>query len=398
MKDKIDSLLEQALSPMELPEQELNDQILRKIKERQDMKQEQMCYKRKIPAAVLVAACMIILCSSTVLAVYKYLSPAEVVTEINDNALQKAFLSEDAILVNETQESGGYKVTLMGSVAGKNISDFLLKTGSGEVHEDRIYTIITIERADGTPMPDTNSDEYGEVCFFASHYIGGLNPSLHNMMSMNGSYTEFVNNGVQYRVLDMDNIEMFADRGIYVGVNSGSFYDMGAYIYDEGTGEMHRNESYVGVNALFHLPVDKSKADPQAAATYLKDFEESMNEPDEPIAHTDLDSQVEKFMEMLTPENLDEYAEPIEETRQVCTIDENGNPHYSYKLENSAGDGVALTDLSGIQPGSKVIDGWNYSDDGLEGLEINVLIVNEDGTITFVLYQPRKDQLVPLTN
>ncbi len=161
---------------------------------------------------------------------------------------------------------------------------------------------------------------------------------------------------------------------------------------------MHRNESYVGVNALFHLPVDKSKADPQAAATYLKDFEESMNEPDEPIAHTDLDSQVEKFMEMLTPENLDEYAEPIEETRQVCTIDENGKPHYSYKLENSAGDGVILTDLSGIQPGSKVIDGWNYSDDGLEGLEINVLIVNEDGTITFVLYQPRKDQLVPLTN
>ena len=95
------------------------------------MKQEQMCYKRKIPAAVLVAACMIILCSSTVLAVYKYLSPAEVVTEINDNALQKAFLSEDAILVNETQESGGYKVTLMGSVAGKNISDFLLKPEAG---------------------------------------------------------------------------------------------------------------------------------------------------------------------------------------------------------------------------------------------------------------------------
>lgn len=398
MKDEIDSLLEQALSPMELPEQELNNQILRKIKERQDMKQEQMCYKRKIPAAVLVAACMMILCSSTVLAVYKYLSPAEVVTEINDNALQKAFLSEDAILVNETQESGGYKVTLMGSVAGKNISDFMLKTGNGQVHEDRIYTIITIERVDGTPMPDTSSDEYGEVSFFASHYIGGLNPNLYSMMSMNGSYTEFVNNGVQYRVLDMDNIEIFADRGIYVGVNSGSFYDMGAYIYDESTGEMHRNESYAGVNALFHLPVDKSKADPQAAAAYLKKFEESMNEPDEPIAHTDLDSQVEEFMEMLTPENLDEYAEPIEETRQVCTIDENGKPHYSYKLEDSAADGVVLTELNGIQPGSKVIDGWEYSDNGLEGLKINVLIVNEDGTITFVLYQPRKDQLVPLTN
>ena len=46
MKDHIDSLLEQALAPLELPEQKLNDQILRKVKERQDMKQEQVRYSR----------------------------------------------------------------------------------------------------------------------------------------------------------------------------------------------------------------------------------------------------------------------------------------------------------------------------------------------------------------
>ncbi|MDE6364531.1 MAG: hypothetical protein K2L86_09795, partial [Lachnospiraceae bacterium] len=273
MKDKLDSLLEQALVPTKLPDKKLNDQILRKVKERQDMKQEQVRYKRRIPAAALITACILILCSSTTLAVYKYLSPAEVATETNDNALQKAFLSEDAILVNEAQESGGYKVTLIGSAAGKNISDFLMKTGKGEVLEDRIYTIITIERTDGTPMPDTSSDEYGEACFFASHYIRGLDPSMYSMMSMHGSYTEFVNNGVQYRILDMDNIEMFADRGIYVGVNSGTFYDRDAYVYDERTGEMSRNENYTKVNALFHLPVDKSKADPAAAEAYLKAFE-----------------------------------------------------------------------------------------------------------------------------
>lgn len=326
MKDKLDSLLEQALAPMELPEKKLNDQILRRVKEKKDMKQEQeqVCYKRRIPAAALITACMLILCSSTALAVYRYLSPAEVATETNDNALQKAFLGEDAILVNETQESGGYKVTLIGSVAGKNISDFLMKNGKGEVLEDRIYTIITIERADGTPMPDTSSDEYGKVCFFASHYIHGLDPNVYNIMSMNGSYTEFVNNGVQYRILDMDNIEMFADRGIYVGVNSGTFYDRNAYIYNESTGEMSCNESYTGVNVLFRLPVDVSKADPAAAEAYLKTFEESMNEPDEPLEKSELDMQVDEFMEMLTPENIDEYAEPIEETRQICTIDEEG--------------------------------------------------------------------------
>ena len=40
MKKDIDLLLEIALTPMELPDQELNDQILRRVKERQDMKKD----------------------------------------------------------------------------------------------------------------------------------------------------------------------------------------------------------------------------------------------------------------------------------------------------------------------------------------------------------------------
>ena len=140
MKDHIDSLLEQALAPLELPEQKLNDQILRKVKERQDMKQEQVRYSRRMSAAALVAVGILLLCSSTAFAVYKYLTPAEVVTEINDNALQTALLSEDAIFVNETQESGGYKVKLMGRGAGGSISGFLLGNGKIEGLEGEIYT------------------------------------------------------------------------------------------------------------------------------------------------------------------------------------------------------------------------------------------------------------------
>ncbi len=401
MKDKMDLLLKQALAPTEVPEKKLNDQVLRRVKERQDMKQEQVRYKRRIPAAALVTVCILILCSSTAFAVYKYLTPAEVVTEINDNALQKAFLSEDAILVNETQESGGYKITLMGSVAGRNISDFLMKNGKGEVLEDRIYTIITIERADGTPMPDTSSDEYGDACFFASHYIRGLDPRVYSMMSMNGGYKEFVNNGIQYRILDMDNIEVFADRGIYVGVNSGSFYDSNAYVYDGSTGEMSRNESYTGVNALFHLPVDKSKADPAAAEAYLKAFEESMNESDEPIEKSAADLEVDQFMEMLTPENIDEYAEPVEETRQVCTIGEDGLTYYSYELEDgrAANAGTLLDGMfADKKPGTKAILGCSHNGTGIAGMDIDVFILNEDGTVTFVLYEPRKDVTVPGAN
>ena len=332
MKRDMDKLLKVALTPMDTPEQELNDQILRKVKERQNMGNNQIHYRRRIPAAVLVTACILVLCSSTAYAVYKYLTPAEAAIETNDDILQKAFLSEDAILVNETQESGGFRVTLLGSVAGKNISDFMSVNENGEVEDDRIYTVIAIEHMDGTPMPDTSSDEYGKDCFYASHYIRGLNPGQYSMMSMGGGYTEFVKDGIQYRILDMDNIEMFADRGIYVGVSTGTFYDNNAYVYDEATGEMSRNDSYDGVNALFSLPVDKSKADPEAAAAYLKAFEESMNTPDEPIEKDAVDLSVEDFMNKLTPENIDEYAEPIESTRQTCTIDAEGYVHYSFEL------------------------------------------------------------------
>ncbi|MDE7478814.1 MAG: hypothetical protein K2M91_12865, partial [Lachnospiraceae bacterium] len=197
MKKDMDSLLEMALTPMDVPEKELNNQILRKVKEIEDMENEQVYYRKRIPVAALVTVCILILCSSTALAVYKYLTPAEVATETNDDALQKAFLSEDAILVNETQESGGFRITLLGSVAGKNISNFLSTNGKGEVEDNRIYTIVAIEHADGTPMPDTSSDEYGKDTFYASHYIRGLNPIQYSLMSMGGGYTEFVKDGIQ---------------------------------------------------------------------------------------------------------------------------------------------------------------------------------------------------------
>jgi len=306
-------------------------------------------------------------------------------------ALRKAFLSKDAILVNETQESGGYKVTLLGSVAGKSISNFMETNDYGEVLDNRIYTVVAIERADGTPMPDTSSDDYGKEEFYVSHYICGLDPNVYSLMCMGGGYTAFVKNGVQYRILDMDNIEMFADKGIYVGVSTGTFYDTNAYIYHAETGEMSCNESYSGVNALFQLPIDKNKADPAAAAAYLKAFEEAMNQLAEPIEKDSVDLSVDAFMENLTPENIDEYAMPVESTRQICTIDEKRMVHYSYKMNDPEGYGAVPFDTlfpdnkTGISPTFN----YDYSENGLADLCIDVFMRNDDGTVTYVVYQPK---------
>lgn len=391
MKSKIELLLEQALTPMELPRQELNDQILQKVKERQNMQNNQVRYKNRISMAALATVCILVLCSSTAFAVYKYLSPAQAATETNNDALRKAFLSENAILVNETQESGGYKITLLGSVAGKNISDFMEADNNGQVLDNRIYTVIAIERADGTPMPDTSSDDYGKEAFYTSHYIRGLDPNVYSLMSMGGGYTAFVKNGVQYRILDMDNIEMFADRGIYVGVSTGTFYDADAYLYYEETGEMCRNEKYSGVNALFRLPVDESKADSAAAEDYLKAFEDAINQTAEPIEKDVVDLSVDAFMEKLTPENIDVYAAPVESTRQTCIIDEDKMVHYSYKMDSDEGNGLVAFDIlfpdgkAGISP----VFNYDYSENGLADLCIDVFILNDDGTVTYVVYKPK---------
>lgn len=389
MKKNIDELIKTALAPMDIPEKGLNDQILHRVKEKKVMKQY---YQKRIPAAAIAAACAVMICSGTAFAAYKYLTPTEAAAEASDDALQKAFQSEGAVYVNETQVSGGYKITLLGSVAGRNISDFLIQDGQGNIKEDRIYTVVAFEHADGTPIPDTGSGAYEDNPMFISHYIRGLNPNWYNAVTMNGGYTEFVKNGTAYRIMEMDNIEMFADRGIYVGVNSGVLYDSNAYLYNDSTGEISCNESYQGVTALFNLPIDKSKADAAAAESYLKALEEEWNTPDVPVEKSAEDISVEEFMAKLTPENIDEYAEPIESTRQTCDI-RDGIAYYSYELEEGMAKDLGGTSVEVLFPDGKAgmcpSFSYSYGGKGLESLLIDVFILNEDKSITYVVYRPK---------
>ena len=382
--DNMDELLKTALTPIDVPHERLNNQVLWRAKERGSMHS-----KRKLSAA-MIAVGVLLLSTATAVAAYHYLSPSEVAAELENNALTEAFLSEGAVLVNETQEIGNYRVTLLGSVAGVDISDYL-STENGILKHDRIYTVVAIGHADGTPMPDTGSDEYGKEPFYVSHYIHGLDPNQYSIMSMGGNYSAFVKDGIEYRVLEMDNIEMFADRGVYVGVTASVFYDFGAYIYDETSGDISRNPDYAGLNALFELPIDMSKADPEAAERYMKSLQNSWDAPSEPIEMNVTDLTVDEFIQKITPENLDEYAVPVESTRMVCPIDDEGVISYEYELEGGAG-GRGKYRIEDLFPdsvmGTSVIANYSYSDGGLEELNIDVFILNEDGTVTFVIYQP----------
>ncbi len=400
MRDHMDELLRVALAPSKEPDELLNRRVLRRMeteerimRKREDQGKRRTEKRRRIPAAVVGFGALCI-ASATAYAAYRYLSPSQVAGHLADQGLAAAFQGEDAVEVNETQVSGGYRITLLGSAAGRNISDYLRST-DGQVREDGIYTVVAIEREDGTPMPDTSSDEYGEEPFFVSPYVRGLNPVRYNAATMGGGYSEFVQDGVMYRLVQTDNVEMFADRGIYVGVNSGTFYDAGAYRYDESTGEMTRNEAYSGANALFVLPVDETRADPEAAVTCVARWEEERNgsgEEDETEV-PEIPTDAAAFMEKLTPENLDEYAAPVEYTRMVCTPDAEGMISYGYRMESGAGSANQRARVDWLFPEDREsnveIGGWSCSDDDLATLVIEVFTLREDGTVEYVIYQPK---------
>lgn len=386
MRRDIDEILKHALSPAEEPDERLNRKILYQAEEMTHMAKR----RNRVPAAILAASVTLIVGSTAVFAAWKYLSPAQMAEKFEDAGLAEAFQGEDAVLVNETQECKDYKVTLLGTVSGENFNNSM---HNERLNDGSFYAAIAIERADGTPMPDTSDDAYGEEPFFVSPYIKGLDPMWYNAMTIGGGYSEFVQDGIQYRMLEVADIEMFADRGIYIGVNSGRFPDSSAYLFDEDTGEITRNESYDGVNALFVLPLDPAKADPEAAEALLKKIDNP--EEEEPMEQTAKDMEVDAWIDQVTAENLDDYAEVIESTVQICKPNEAGEFYYSWKIgeDGAGGDGIGYMDVffPDRKPGTRVINSYGYDENGLDSLYIETHTLNEDGTVTVAIYRPKTD-------
>lgn len=276
MNDKIDGLLKEALTPSKKPDARLNQDILRRAMEDNNMKKP---FFRTVPVMAAVLTAVLATGSLTAYGAWKYLNPEQVAEEFGDKQLANAFKEEGAVNINESQEYGDYKITLMGTVSGNKLSAYTTES-DGVMLTDRTYSVISIEKKDGSAMPDVSEDGYKE--FLASPFIKGENPVFCNIFYMGGGSSTFTKDGVQYKLIDHDNIEVFAGRGVYLGVLDNPFYDNSAYNYDETTGEITRNENYKGLNALFKLPLDMSKADEEAAKKQIekwnKDLEDNNDE------------------------------------------------------------------------------------------------------------------------
>lgn len=397
MKSELDTILKHVLTPKEEAGDILNRRILEQIREDGKMKQKRF---KKVSAAVAAAA-LAASVSITAVAAWQYYSAADVADRIGDERLSDFFLEQRPVsdsngsgtedgggvaVAGESQSYGGYLVTVLGMLSGEGLSQFQ-HMADGEVKNDRTYCVVAIQREDGMAVNAENEE------FFVSPLIGGLSPWFYNIASMHGNYSEFVENGVLYRLLECENIEYFADHELYLCVSDTSFIDNGLYFYDEADGSITRNTEYQGLNALFDLELDPSLADPVKAQALIDEIEHSM-EPQTDAGEPEIPEAAAYAMEWaaaLTPENMEQYCVRLEDSVQTIAV--NGEGYFVWE-ERGGGSGKAKASFlqENIEQGMW-IDSYSSSEDGMEDLVITTFTPNEDGTLTHAAWVPREEYL-----
>lgn len=220
---------------------------------------------RSIKKIAVLAAVVLCLVGTSGFAAYRLLSAREAATALGDCKLAKYFEKRGS--VSETVTDGDYRATVLGITSGEGLSSF--KSSSWEIFSERTYAVVSVERADGTPM--TYDDE-----ILVTPLIQGLKPWQFNIFTMNGGYTADIINGVLYRIIEFDSIEYFSDRDVYMAILSAPFLNNEAYAYNEASGKISPKQAFDGTNILIKLKLDPSNADPEKAEEYLAELNETV--------------------------------------------------------------------------------------------------------------------------
>lgn len=323
--DELEQLLRRSLDTNMKADELLNHKIIRQLREGGPVLGRR---KRRFSVAVIAALAAVTI-SVSAFAAARYFSPNEVARHLGQPAIAQAFTGPEAVKLEESVVAGPYRFTLHGLVTGAGLSRFF---ENGEpLLNDRTYAVVSIAKEDGSPMTPVKDRTGEENSFFISPLVRGQAPWQLNAATMNGGYSEFVADGILYRLIETDGIEMFADRGLYMAVTSEPFIDNSVFAFDATTGDISIRADAKGINVLFDLPIDPAKADPAAAERYL---EEQTGEKPEASA-TDKKEQREE--DAIWPEQpQQEFQRIVAEgtlvpgSVQVLTTDKDGFVTYTF--------------------------------------------------------------------
>lgn len=376
----------------------------------EDIMSEKRSYRQRSKVVAAVVCTVILLGSGSVYAANHYLNPSQIVDEISaDSALSKAFADKDAITINETQTSNGYDITLLGLVSGEKLGLYVPDETKKEVSDKHSYAALAISKSDGSKMLNRN--------FCVSPLINGEAFTDVNAATLNVGLSWFEKDGVIYELIECDNLEIFADRGVYLSLVDDFGDEVAAFRMDEATGKYHKVEDYAGTSALFTLPLDKDKADTVAADKFLVSLKREADSEtdgeraavgvavgdasDEAISY--INDKAQALVDSITEDNLKEYF-VLDESRPIFTARPNEKGWIDFGtayVEDcdwtvNGGSGY-LTDWLADDEDFNVVSTVVSSDDetraDMSTLEITVVFKNDDGSFTEATYRIRDDKV-----
>lgn len=220
-----------------------------------------MSKKKFVGRAFALAAAVICIIGTTVSAAVYFLSPSEIAEHAGYESLAETIKATGVLCDIPAQESGDYKFQILGITSGVNLSKFT------EANENRSYIVGAISRIDGGRLADYPGIQMSPL-------ISGYEPWRVNIFTLNGGKSEFIddNDTVDYFVYECDDIEIFADRTVYVAFYEGLAPSSDIFTLN-GDGSIEFDEDYTGAGALFEIPFDKSMANPEKAGEYIKSLE-----------------------------------------------------------------------------------------------------------------------------
>lgn len=230
------------------------------MKQRAERKDEKVLQKRKPVKVFAVVLAIIALLSTVAFAVSYYLSAKEVAEYLGDKEIAAMF--EYSKCEPQSVSNGTYDVTFLGETTGAKLN----MTEGFEAEETRTYAVVAIRNTDGTPLSLMD----GMPISFAP-VIEGVMP-FQSWAILNFGASGLEREGILYYLFDYENLEVFADRTVSIALLEGVMFPGPDILTMDENGKIVYAEGYRGIRGMFDLPLDESKADPEAAEELLSNY------------------------------------------------------------------------------------------------------------------------------